>query len=111
MAALSELTCEACSKQTRRLTKDKIDTLLSELSGWEIIVESNIKKLKCQFITENYQQSILFTNAVARLAESINHHPQIIIEYSSVTVIWWTHVIHGLHSNDFIMAAKTSDLF
>lgn len=36
MAALSELTCEACSKQTRRLTKDKIDTLLSELSGWEI---------------------------------------------------------------------------
>jgi len=27
-----------------------------------------------------------------------------------VTVIWWTHKIHGLHRNDFVMAAKTDSL-
>ncbi|MCS6863157.1 MAG: 4a-hydroxytetrahydrobiopterin dehydratase, partial [Abditibacteriales bacterium] len=27
------------------------------------------------------------------------------------TVTWWTHKIKGLHRNDFIMAAKTDELF
>jgi len=25
-------------------------------------------------------------------------------------VTWWTHKIHGLHRNDFVMAAKTDSL-
>jgi 4a-hydroxytetrahydrobiopterin dehydratase len=28
-----------------------------------------------------------------------------------VTVTWWTHKIRGLHRNDFIMAAKTDQLY
>jgi 4a-hydroxytetrahydrobiopterin dehydratase len=28
------------------------------------------------------------------------------LEWGKVTVTWWTHVIGGLHKNDFIMAAK-----
>ena len=28
-----------------------------------------------------------------------------------LTVTWWTHKIRGLHRNDFIMAAKTDQLF
>lgn len=111
MAILSELTCEACSTNARLLTTNEIDTLLCDLSDWEVIVDSDMQKLKRQFQTKNYQKSLSFTNAVAVLAESVNHHPQIIVEYSSVTVIWWTHVIQGLHKNDFIMASKTSDLF
>ena len=111
MTKLSELTCEACNTNAKLLTNDEIDIMLSKLLGWEVIVDSDIKKLKRQYLTENYQQSVSFTNAVALLAKSVNHHPQIIMEYSSVTVIWWTHVIQGLHNNDFIMAAKTSELF
>lgn len=111
MTALSELTCEACNANARLLTKNEIDSLLLEISDWEVIVDDDIQKLKREFQTKNYKKSISFTNAVASLAESINHHPQIIVEYSSVTVIWWTHTINGLHKNDFIMASKTSDLF
>ncbi|MDX1267227.1 MAG: 4a-hydroxytetrahydrobiopterin dehydratase, partial [Oceanisphaera sp.] len=29
------------------------------------------------------------------------------LEWGKVTVTWWTHAIHGLHRNDFIMAART----
>jgi 4a-hydroxytetrahydrobiopterin dehydratase len=32
-------------------------------------------------------------------------------EWGSVTVTWWTHKIEGLHRNDFIMSAKTDELF
>lgn len=111
MTKLSELPCEACSANARLLTQNEINSLLLEISDWEVIVDSDIQKLKRKFQTKNYQKSISFTNAVAALAESINHHPQIIVEYSFVTVIWWSHDIKGLHKNDFIMASKTSDIF
>ena len=35
----------------------------------------------------------------------------ILTEWGKVTVTWWTHKIKGLHVNDFIMAAKTDQLF
>ena len=35
----------------------------------------------------------------------------IVTEYGKVTVVWWTHKIGGLHRNDFVMAAKTDDLY
>jgi 4a-hydroxytetrahydrobiopterin dehydratase len=111
MTALSELTCEACSASAKLLTSTGIKSLLLEIPEWQVILDSDIQKLTCEFQTKNYKKSMSFTNAVATLAESINHHPQIIVEYSSVTVVWWSHNIKGLHKNDFIMAAKTSHLF
>ena len=32
-------------------------------------------------------------------------------EWGRTTVTWWTHKIKGLHRNDFIMAAKTDELY
>ena len=43
------------------------------------------------------------------ITEEEKHHPAILIEWSKVTVTWWTHKIARLHANDFIMAAKTDD--
>ena len=36
--------------------------------------------------------------------------PTLLTEWGRVTVTWWTHKIHALHRNDFIMAAKTDAL-
>ena len=49
--------------------------------------------------------------AVGELAEEEGHHPRIVTEWGRVAVTWWTHKIRGLHRNDFIMAAKTDQLF
>ena len=111
MSALSTQTCEACSASATQLTPEEIQSLLPEVSGWEIISDSNIQKLSRTFKTKNYAESMSFTNAVAELAEAVNHHPLLIVEYASVTVVWWSHTIQGLHKNDFIMASKTSALF
>jgi len=111
MNQLSELKCEACHADASLLSQQEIESLLPEVKGWEVVVENNVQKLKRVFATQNYTKSMAFTNAVASLAESVDHHPLIIVEYGSVTVTWWTHKIHGLHKNDFIMAAKTSRLF
>jgi len=52
-----------------------------------------------------------FTNKVGELAEKEGHHPALLTEWGRTTVTWWTHKIKGLHRNDFIMAAKTDELY
>jgi 4a-hydroxytetrahydrobiopterin dehydratase len=47
---------------------------------------------------------------VGEIAEEEDHHPLLIVEWGMLTVQWWTHVVKGLHKNDFIMAAKTNDI-
>jgi 4a-hydroxytetrahydrobiopterin dehydratase len=47
-----------------------------------------------------------FVNAVAELAESEGHHPDIYIFWNRVRLELWTHAINGLSENDFILAAK-----
>ena len=111
MKQLSKQTCEACSIDATVLCESEIEALMPEVPGWERVIENDIQKLKRVFQTGNYTKSIQFTNAVAQLAETADHHPLIIVEYSLVTVVWWSHKIKGLHKNDFIMAAKTSELF
>ena len=111
MSPLVSTPCEPCRKDSPALSDQEIENLLTQIDGWQHIEESGVPKLKRRFKTKNYANSIRFTNAIAELAEQENHHPLLIVEYGSVTVIWWTHSIQGLHKNDFIMAAKTSELF
>ncbi len=111
MEKLSKAHCEACDISAKTVSKDEINTLMPQVPGWEIIDDAGIHKLSQTFTTKKYTKSMSFTNDVAKLAESINHHPLMVVEYGSVTVVWWSHEIKGLHKNDFIMAAKTSELF
>lgn len=111
MNKLSNINFVAPNADAQMLTSAEIALLWPELEGWELIIDSDIQKLKRVFNTKNYSKSMSFTNAVAELAESVGHHPQIIVEYGTVTVVWWSHNLKGLHKNDFVMAAKTSELF
>jgi 4a-hydroxytetrahydrobiopterin dehydratase len=54
---------------------------------------------------------LLFTNLIADLAESQDHHPKITLEWGSVSLEWWSHKIKGLHMNDFICAAKSDNIY
>ena len=51
-----------------------------------------------------------FVNKIAGIAEGEGHHPNIDIKYNRVRLTNYTHVIKGLHDNDFILAAKIDKL-
>jgi 4a-hydroxytetrahydrobiopterin dehydratase len=68
-------------------------------------------RLQRAFKFKNYAQSVEFANKIAAIAEEEDHHPLIVLEWGRVTIQWWTHVVKGLHKNDFIMAAKTDQRF
>jgi len=47
-----------------------------------------------------------FVNQVALIAQAEDHHPDLHVSYSKVTIELWTHAVGGLSENDFILAAK-----
>jgi 4a-hydroxytetrahydrobiopterin dehydratase len=110
MINLAATKCVACRAGEPTLTDVEIEDLLLQIHGWEVKEVNGMKRLEKVFKLKNFAQALEFTNKIGAIAEEENHHPLIITEYGRVTVDWWTHVIEGLHKNDFIMAAKTDDL-
>ena len=110
MNDLATSSCEACRIDAPIVSDDEASVLLKEIEGWYLI-DDGVKKLKKEFSFSNYSDSVDFSNKVADMADKEDHHPQIILEWGKVTVIWWSHKIKGLHMNDFICAAKSDELF
>lgn len=111
MSELSQQKCIPCRGGDPSLTESEIAELLPQVPEWQPVEQDGILRLQRIFKFKNYAQAVEFTNKVAAIAEEQDHHPLIILEWGKVTVQWWTHVVKGLHKNDFIMAAKTDEVF
>ena len=108
---LIEMKCEVCRVGAPLLTDDEIAELLPQVPDWHVVERNNIKRIERIFNLKDFVQALEFTQKVGEIAEEEGHHPAILTEWGKVTVTWWTHKIKGLHRNDFIMAAKTNNIF
>ena len=105
------LRCTACRGGEPTLTKDQINQLLPQIPEWDLVERAGFKRLERIFKFRNFAQALAFTNKIGGVAEAEGHHPALLTEWGKVTVTWWTHILKGLHQNDFIMAAKTDQLW
>jgi 4a-hydroxytetrahydrobiopterin dehydratase len=108
---LASQKCIPCRGGDPALTESEIADLRKQIGDWQVITQDNILRLQRVFKFKNYAQAVEFTNKIADIAEAEDHHPLIMLEWGKVTVQWWTHVVKGLHKNDFIMAAKTDEIY
>ncbi len=104
---LSSKKCQPCAGATPPLTVEEASKFLAQVSGWELVEGSKIKK---EFKFKNFTASMDFVNNIAKIAEAENHHPSIFINYNKVKITCTTHAIGGLSENDFILAAKIDKL-
>jgi 4a-hydroxytetrahydrobiopterin dehydratase len=109
--ALTEQKCVACRRDAPTVSEAEIAELRPQIPEWELVELDGIKRLRRVFPAEDFAQALEFTNEVAAIAEEEGHHPAVLTEWGRTTVTWWTHKIKGLHRNDFIMAAKTDQLY
>ena len=109
-APLTQQRCEACRRDSPRVTPEEIEALKPQIPDWEIVERNGIPRLRRVFRFPDYVQSLAFTQRVGELAETEGHHPAMLVEWGKVTVSWWTHAIRNLNRNDFIMAAKTDEV-
>jgi 4a-hydroxytetrahydrobiopterin dehydratase len=111
MDELASMHCSAVTVATPSLNDDQIGLYQAKLPDWEIYQKDGEPRLEKVYQFKDFDQAVGFTDQVAKIAGLEDHHPAILTEWGRVTVTWWTHRIKGLHLNDFIMAAKTDQVF
>jgi 4a-hydroxytetrahydrobiopterin dehydratase len=89
-----------------KIPLDEIKNRLASLSGWQL-AENAIKK---QFKFSDFRSAMDFVNRVADAADTVDHHPDIIINYTRVTMSLSTHSAGGITEKDFALAQQIDSL-
>jgi 4a-hydroxytetrahydrobiopterin dehydratase len=82
------------------LTETEIRDRIARLPGWE----RHGNEIRRTWTFADFGAAMVFVNRVAGLAETANHHPDIDIRYSRVTLVLSTHDAGGLTARDFALA-------
>ena len=106
MDVLTNEKCTACRRDSPLVTEAEMQELKPKIPDWMLVEREGIQRLERVFTVKDFVTALSFTNRIGSLAEAEGHHPAILTEWGRVTVTLWTHKIHGLHRNDFIMAGK-----
>lgn len=109
-AELAGTPLQRCAKNTPPLAARDCESLLQYLPLWRIQEGEDGLLLERHWRFPDFATALDFCNRVAALAEEADHHPAILLEWGRVRVQWWTHIIGGLHLNDFVMAARCEQL-
>ena len=72
------------------------------MPGWEL----SGKEIRRVYTFPDFQRSMAFVNRVAELAEAMDHHPDILVNYSRVTLTLSSHDAGGLTDRDFRLAGQ-----
>ncbi len=86
MTELTQEKCVACRADAPKVTDAEIAELRPKIPEWELAERDGIPRLERMFRFKNFAEALAFTLRV-------------------------THKIRGLHRNDFIMAAKTDQVY
>lgn len=111
MEDLKQMKCVPCRGGEPPLAEAEVAALQPQVPDWQVLSVDGVQRLQRTFKFKNFAQALAFTDQVGELAEAEDHHPSLLTEWGKVTVTWWTHKIKGLHHNDFIMAARTNELY
>ncbi len=80
-----------------KLAPETVEQKLEEFSEWSQSGDS----IQRTFNFDDFVAAIAFVNRIADLAESQQHHPDIMIRYNKVTLTLSTHDAGGLTDKDF----------
>jgi 4a-hydroxytetrahydrobiopterin dehydratase len=99
---LIEQRCIPIETGTEPLSREEAAPLFLQVPGWSM----DERELRREFKFKDFRTAMEFVNAIAKIVDAQNHHPDITISYNKVTLVLTTHKINGLSINDFIIAAK-----
>lgn len=106
---LAEKECIPCKGGVAPLKGEDLSLLHEQLgSDWQVVEEHHLER---EYKFKDFAGALAFTNTVGAIAESENHHPDILTAWGKVGVIMWTHKIDGLTESDFVFAAKVEKAY
>jgi len=106
--SLTDKRCVPCEGGVPKLTAERVQELLKEISGWEAPQGHHLHRV---FSFPDFKQGLDFVNRAGEIAEQEGHHPDLLLAWGRVEVTVFTHSIDGLSENDFVLAAKIGQLY
>ncbi|MCE2464327.1 MAG: 4a-hydroxytetrahydrobiopterin dehydratase [Dehalococcoidia bacterium] len=88
------------------LSQEEIDKRLKQVDGWRQDGQYIVR----EFSFSSFKDNMVFVNRVAEVAEEIDHHPDIVINYTRLTLSITTHSEGGLTRRDFRLASRINEL-
>ena len=110
MEPLLRSQCVPCRGGIPPLTADEIRPLAAEVPKWRVVEREGVSRIEREFTFPDFSTAMAFAVRVGAIADAEDHHPDLHIGWGKVRIETWTHKIGGLHSNDFILAAKIDAL-
>lgn len=99
--------CIPCEGGTEPLNPEATGVYIEKVNQWELNGDTSIQKL---FVLKDFKDALALVNAIGKIAESENHHPDMcIFGWNKVRITLSTHAIKGLSENDFILASKIDE--
>ncbi len=114
------------------MAADRIEELRAGISAdWRVVDGHHLTR---EIRLKDFRQSLALANRIGEIAESQQHHPDLLVSWGKLTVTLFTHAIDGksagyvggksagyvgdksagyvggLHENDFIVAARIDAL-
>jgi 4a-hydroxytetrahydrobiopterin dehydratase len=94
------------SVDVKLLSDEEVTEALAGLPGWARSGDSITATVQLA----DFREAMLYTGAVAYLAEAANHHPDILIQWNRVTLTLSTHSAGGLTGADMNLAGQITAL-
>jgi 4a-hydroxytetrahydrobiopterin dehydratase len=100
--------CKPCEGGISSLSQTEITEFKKQIHpSWSVVDNIHIAN---EYSFVNYKHTMSVVNKIAALAEEEGHHPVMHVFYAKIVIEIWTHAIHGLSENDFVLASKIDAL-
>jgi 4a-hydroxytetrahydrobiopterin dehydratase len=96
--------------QRRALTPTEIVSRLADLPGWKLSGDGADVAIAKTYTFADYYETISFVNALAFVANALDHHPDLSVHYNRCVVRFSTHSLKGISDADFECAARADAL-
>jgi 4a-hydroxytetrahydrobiopterin dehydratase len=90
-----------------KLSEENVLKSLQDLPAWS----RSGHEIQKKFAFQSFPLAIAFVNQVATVAEIMNHHPDITINYDQVGITLSTHSAGGLTQKDFRLAGEIEKIY
>jgi len=109
MEMLKERRCLPCEGGIKPLDAVTAGAMFKQLHPeWRLIEDGKALARDLRF--PDFHRTMSFVNALAHVANTEDHHPDLQVGYNYCRIRFSTHAIGGLSDNDFICAAKADAL-
>jgi 4a-hydroxytetrahydrobiopterin dehydratase len=87
-------------------TKEIEEKLALTCTSWAYVFPSIERK----YTTKNFDESIRIGNEIAKIANQLDHHPELVFKHNALIIKTHTHSASGITDKDFELAKQIDQL-